>query len=84
VVAGSAYEPSGRAARADDPSGEPWSLASRIAASLAPPDAAYVMDICETDSGLRLLELNPFSGADLYACNRDDVVAAVSSIALQD
>jgi hypothetical protein len=84
VVAGSAYEPAGRSARADDPSGEPWSLASRIGATLAAPEATYVMDICESDAGLRLLELNPFSGADLYASDRDAVVAAVSKCALQD
>jgi hypothetical protein len=84
VVAGSAYEPAGRSARADDPSGEPWSLASRIAGTLAAPEATYVMDICDSDAGLRLLELNPFSGADLYACDRDAVVAAVSKCALQD
>ena len=33
---------------------------------------------CETDGEVRLLELNPFSGADLYACNRTDLVLAVS------
>lgn len=82
VVAGSAYEAAGRSARADDPAGEPWSFASHIAARLAAPEATYVMDICESDAGLRLLELNPFSGADLYACNRDDVVVAVSRCAL--
>ena len=84
VVAGSAYEPAGRSARAADPSGEPWSLASRIGGTLAAPEATYVMDICDSDAGLRLLELNPFSGADLYACDRDAVVAAVSKCALQD
>ena len=26
------------------------------------------MDVCEADGRLWLLELNPFSGADLYAC----------------
>jgi hypothetical protein len=83
VVAGSAYEPAERSARVDDPSGEPWSLASRIAARLAAPEPIYVIDICDSDAGLRLLELNPFSGADLYACNRDDVVRAVSKRALQ-
>jgi hypothetical protein len=41
------------------------------------------MDICEADGELRLLELNPFSGADLYACRLDDVVAAVSAAAVR-
>ena len=80
VVAGSAYEATGRAAIPDDPGNEPWAFASRIAEQLDPPEAVYVMDICEADRNLWLLELNPFSGADLYHCNVDDVVAAVSSV----
>lgn len=79
VVAGSAYTAANRAAAPDDPAGEPWRFASAIAEALQPPDNVYVMDICEADGALRLLELNPFSGADLYACNRRDVVGAISS-----
>ena len=52
-----------------------------ISADLEPPDDVYVMDICEADAELRLLELNPFSGADLYACNHTEVVTAVSQLA---
>jgi len=78
VVAGSAYTAADRSARADDPGGEPWSFAGTIAAQLAPPERAYVLDVCEADGRLWLLELNPFSGADLYACAAADVVAAVS------
>jgi hypothetical protein len=50
-----------------------------VAEHLDPPELVYVMDICEADGQLRLLQLNPFSGADLYACRSDDVVAAVSA-----
>jgi hypothetical protein len=39
------------------------------------------MDVCEADGQLWLLELNPFSGADLYACNCQDIVAAVGGAA---
>ncbi len=38
------------------------------------------MDICETEQGLRLLELNPFSGADLYACDGDKIVRRIAEI----
>jgi hypothetical protein len=44
------------------------------------PEVVYVMDICESDGGLFLLEFNPFSGADLYSCDRQEVVRAVSQI----
>jgi hypothetical protein len=78
VVAGSAYAADSRSKLPDDPSGAPWRFAARVAAELEPPESVYVMDVCEADGELRLLELNPFSGADLYACNRGDVVKAVS------
>jgi len=46
-----------------DASAPAWSHAAELSRRLAPPDPAYVLDVCETDRGLRLLELNPFSGA---------------------
>jgi nucleotidyltransferase/DNA polymerase involved in DNA repair len=55
-------------------------LLQKRAASLNPPEEVYVMDVCEADSKFWLLERNPFSGADLYACSPDDVVAAVSEV----
>lgn len=81
VVAGSAYEAATRAARPDTSDGSPWQFARAIAETLEAPEDTYVLDICETDGDLRLLELNPFSGADLYACDRGRVVAAVSALA---
>lgn len=78
VVAGSAYCSEQRRALPDDPHGEPWRFASTVAASLEAPEEVYVLDVCESDGELYLLELNPFSGADLYGCDRNKVVAAVS------
>jgi hypothetical protein len=78
VVAGTAYDAEGRNALPDDPAGAPWRFAAQIAEEMPPPEAVYVIDVCETEGDLRLLELNPFSGADLYGCPREDVVAAVS------
>jgi hypothetical protein len=80
VVAGSAYSPEHRSAAPDDPRGAPWALASEIAAALPAPERVYVMDICESDGELRLVELNPFSGADLYACDRRAVLDEVSRV----
>ena len=81
VVAGSAYDPATRSALSDTPASEAWRLANVIASGLSPPDDVYVLDICVAGGGLRLLELNPFSGADLYACSATDVVTAVSEFA---
>lgn len=41
------------------------------------PEIAYVLDICETDIDLRLLGFNPFSEADLYNWDTDNVVEAI-------
>ncbi len=81
VIAGSAYDPDGRDALPDDPGGAPWRFASDVAATIPAPDPVYVLDVCEVDGELRLLELNPFSGADLYACGAEAVVQAVSQAA---
>jgi hypothetical protein len=83
VVAGSAYA-ADRTARPDDPRGDAWSFAAEIAAKLPPPERVYVLDVCEAAGRLWLLELNPFSGADLYACAAPDVVAGVSKIATEE
>ena len=81
VIAGSGYIANGRAATSDDPQGASWKFAAQVARQIPPPEPVYVLDVCETDSELRLLELNPFSGADLYGCNLSDVVRSVSEVA---
>ena len=83
IVAGSAYASDGRSALPDDPRGSPWAFASDVAQQIDPPEDVYVMDVCEADGRLWLLELNPFSGADLYACDCHDVVSAVGNAALR-
>jgi ATP-grasp domain, R2K clade family 3 len=81
VVAGSAYQANGRSSLPDEPSGEPWAFASAVARQIDAPQDVLVLDVCEADGGLFLLEINPFGGADLYACDRVAVVAAVSRFA---
>ena len=81
LIAGSEYSAAERIAIPDDPTGAPRAFAAEIAATLSEPESVFVMDVCQTPDGLRLLELNPFSGADLYACDRHAVVRAVSEVA---
>jgi hypothetical protein len=83
VVAGSAYSPATRTAMPDDPGGPPWAFASEVAASLPAPEEVFILDLCQASEGLRLLELNPFSGADLYACDRHAIVRRVSEVAVR-
>ena len=82
LVAGSSYVADGRqpGIPLDRESAE-WRNAADLAARLVAPDPVFVLDVCEVPTGLRLLELNPFSGADLYGCDRAAVVAAVERLA---
>jgi hypothetical protein len=78
VVAGSGYVADGRRSAGSLDAGHPaWAFAEDAVARLSAPERVFVVDVCETSRGLRLLELNPFSGADLYDCDRRAVVAAV-------
>ena len=79
VVAGSGYLADGRKAVAQAPDSEAWQFAAEVASEMEPPEPVYVLDVCETPEGLRLLELNPFSGADLYACDLQTIVAEVGA-----
>lgn len=81
VVAGSAYTPQGRnAGAALSPEHPTWGYAATLASELPAPDPVFALDVCETDAGLRLLEINPFSGADLYGCDRFAVVKAIDAL----
>jgi len=78
VVASSAYLAEGRKAQSGDVPAEALQLAAEIGAKFKAPDPVYVLDLVETPVGWCLLELNPFSGADLYHCDFDAVVSAVT------
>ena len=45
------------------------------------PDPIFMLDVCESEGRLRLVELNGFSGSWLYQCRLSDVVAAASALA---
>ena len=59
-----------------------FDLAQSIASIDYQPDLVWVMDICKiSDHSYHLLEIGGFSFFHLYACNKADVVAAVSAAA---
>ncbi|WP_343076481.1 ATP-grasp domain-containing protein [Jiangella mangrovi] len=81
VVAGSDYTSLSRTAGAAlSPEHPAWGYAADLASKVEPPDPVFVLDVCETDAGLRLLEFNPFGGADLYGCDRAAIVGAVHAL----
>ena len=70
VVTGSEYDTIGRKEGRVMSKGDEWYFAQIIADKLPSPDPVYALDVCRSEGELFLLELNPFSGADLYACDR--------------
>jgi len=47
-------------------------------------DPVWIIDICETQNGqCHLLEIGGISFADLYACDKAEIVKAVSAFALK-
>lgn len=83
AVTGSGYDPATRSADASSLDSRALDFAQTIAARLPPPADVYILDLCESEGELRLLELNPFGGADLYACDAGVVVERVSQAANQ-
>ncbi len=80
VVAASAYTAARRAASADIPAAA-TALATRVATHPWQAADLYIADIGDVDGHIRLLELNPFSGADLYTCDPTAVVTAATEVA---
>lgn len=81
VVTGSAYDPETRKPLPVPTDSTAAAFASTVASQLPSPDIVYVLDVCQCDGDLRLLELNPFGGADLYACDAVAIVDSVSAVA---
>ena len=42
------------------------------------PDNAYVMDICETDNGLKVVEFNCVNASGFYSCDAEKIVRSIS------
>ncbi len=80
VVAGSSYIAETRTEIPADIKGTQWQYAQEVSKNLVPPEDVYVMDICRVDNDFKLLELNPFSGADLYGCDRDAIVKSITEL----
>lgn len=88
VISGSTYGWNGNADIGRDVDDRSLALAVQIAENPSQPDRAYTCDVAlvETPDGLdaRLIELNSFSCAGLYACDLDAVVVAVADAALAE
>jgi hypothetical protein len=80
TIASSAYEASNRTETKLECPSEVADLVNEIAKEITPPDPVYILDACNNVGKISLLEINPFSGADLYACDRTAIVSAVEKL----
>jgi hypothetical protein len=48
------------------------------------PDRLYVMDVCESDNRLHILELNSFSCSGFYECDVEAIVRTASDVAKKE
>jgi hypothetical protein len=82
VVAGSQYKLNHAKHLTADVDRTAKQLAEKVAAAGYAPDPVWILDICRTTDGEHhLLEIGAFSFADLYQCDKDAVVKAVSDVA---
>lgn len=82
VISGSGYDPKTRTATLTGLDEEVTRFAERIALESHSLGDVYVLDVCECENEFRLVEFNPFGGADLYNCDPKSVVEAVSNVEL--
>jgi hypothetical protein len=82
VVAGCEYdvERRGRALAVPEAA---RTLAEKVASAAWQPAPIYVVDVGDVNGAIRVMELNPFSGADLYKCDARAVVASATRVAIR-
>ena len=56
-----------------------WESAQDIANVKQEHDSVYIIDVCESGDRLYLVEMNPFSGADLYCCDTERIIEAIEA-----
>jgi hypothetical protein len=84
VIAGSQYARDGaRAISPDCPAEVRTFTESMLAEVRWHPDPIFMLDVCESDGRLWLVELNSFSCSWLYQCDLSAVVGEASALAMQ-
>jgi hypothetical protein len=84
VIAGSQYASGGTRAVSSDCPEEVRAFTEAMLREVRwRPDPIFMLDVCESEGGLWLVELNSFSCSWLYQCDLSTVVAEASKLASQ-
>ena len=84
VIAASQYAEGGvKSVAATCPDGALTFARDMLTAVKWRPDELFMLDVCESPDGLRLVELYSFSCSWLYACNPAPVVEVASRLAAE-
>ena len=84
IVTGCEYVADGRKGKVlSNPKSDEWLFAQKIADRKKQKDLVYIIDVCESSGNLFLLEMNPFSGADLYVCDCEKIITSVENYIMQ-
>jgi hypothetical protein len=82
VVSGGQYALNGQRAIGPDLPREVTTFAESMLSEVRwRPDPVFMLDVCESEGRLWLVELNSFSGSWLYQCDLNAVVAGAADVA---
>ena len=84
VITGSEYKHDGVVQYMSGYPQECFDLANKIAKQDWQVDICYTCDVAVTKNGPKIIELNSFSCAGLYACDKDAIVNAISEAAWKE
>jgi len=79
VVTASIYRRGGRAFFSSDVEQRLVDFATMLAAQWS-PERAFCLDVCDTDSGLRVVEINTINSAGFYAADMQKLVMALDGL----
>lgn len=74
IITGCEYLADGRKGIVSVTQNDIWNFAQEIADLKKQKDFAYIIDVCKSNGKLYLIEMNPFSGADLYCCDAEKII----------
>lgn len=80
IITGCEYLAEGRKGVVSALNSESWSFAQKIADLQKQTDFAYIIDICQSEGKFFLVEMNPFSGADLYCCDAEKIITSIEDL----